>query len=368
MTRAIVPLPQSVRALIADIRAPDAAHESDVQNHLDRLTKPPGSLGELERIALRLACIYGDPPPALERRTVFVLAADHGVAKRGVSAYPSEVTAQMCRNLGRGTAAVNVIARRTGASVVVADVGVDADDASFDGVLPLRVRRGTRDLYDGPALDALEAEQAILAGAALVDTVDPPDLVGLGEMGIGNTTSASVITAALTGAPADIVTGAGTGVDGAALERKRDIVAHALARLRGASDPFTVLTEVGGLEIAALAGVVLGAARARRAVVTDGFIATTAALLAVRMCDAAHPFLFASHLSSEPGHRVLLEALGLRPLFSLDMRLGEGTGAALAFPLLDAAASLLREMATFESAQVSGPRIEGNAGGGPRWS
>jgi nicotinate-nucleotide--dimethylbenzimidazole phosphoribosyltransferase len=353
---AITERASELEALVQSVRPPQAANPAAVRQHLDSLTKPPGSLGYLEELALRFALIYGDPPPPLARRTVFVLAADHGVTRQGVSAYPAAVTAEMCRNYMRGGAAISAIARSAGADVVVVDMGVDADLNDVPGLVHRKVRRGTHDLAAGRALAPEEVTQAILAGASVVGERDPvPHLIGLGEMGIGNTTSASAITAALTGMAPEHVVGPGTGVRDQAIARKREAVARGVARLNGCVDPVLVLAEVGGLEIAGLVGVLLAGAASSRAVVTDGFIATAAALLAVRLCPAVLPYLFASHCSAEPGHRVLLEALGLRPVFELDMRLGEGTGAALAFPVLDAAAACLREMATFEGARVSGP-------------
>jgi len=351
---------QKIEALIEAIHPPEAADAIVVRRHLDALTKPPGSLGQLEALALRLAQIYGDPTPPFRHKAVFVLAGDHGVTIHGVSAYPSSVTAEMCRNYVRGGAAVCAIARAVGAEVVVADLGVDAELRAVAGLVHRKVRRGTRNLAVEPALTPDEVVAAVLAGAAVVDECQPAaDVIGLGEMGIGNTTAASAITAALTGAGPATVVGPGTGVVGEAARRKLEAVAAGVARLRGVQDPLRVLEEVGGLEIAGLVGVVLAGARAGRAVVTDGFIATAAALLAARLCPAVLEYLVASHSGSEPGHQVLLDALDLRPIFRLEMRLGEGTGAALAFPVLDAAAAVLREMATFTEAGVSGPTSEG---------
>jgi nicotinate-nucleotide--dimethylbenzimidazole phosphoribosyltransferase len=350
-------MPPRSEALTSLIAAIEPAHRADpglVRERLDHLTKPPGSLGHLEELALRLALIYGNPPPSLRRRVVFVLAADHGVAQRGVSAYPAAVTAQMCRNFAAGGAAINAIGGAVGADVVAVDIGVDADLGDLPGVLHRKVRRGSRDLASEAALTSEETAQAILTGAALVaERADTLDVVALGDMGIGNSTVASALTAALTGRPVAAVVGPGTGVGGDRLAHKRAIVECAVRRIAAEEDPFEVLRQVGGLEIAGLAGVVLGAARATRAVVADGFIATAAALVAARLCPAARDYLFASHRSAEPGHRALLEALGLRPLLDLDLRLGEGTGAALCLPMLDAAGAILREMATFGSAGVS---------------
>lgn len=341
--------------LVGAVSPPDASRAADVRRHLDALTKPPGSLGRLEEVALRLATIYGDPPPSLFRRTVFLLAGDHGVARRGVSAYPPEVTAAMCRNFARGGAAINAVAASVGAGVVVADFGVDADLEDVDGVVGRKLGRGTADLSERPAMSVDDAARAVLAGADLVtERTRELDVVVLGEMGIGNTTPASALTAALTGAPVAAVVGPGTGLTAAGIARKREVVEGALRRVGGEEDPLLLLAELGGFEIAGLAGVVLGAAGARRAVVSDGFIATAAALVSARLKPAAAGFLFAGHRSPEPGHAMLLETLGLEPLLDLELRLGEGTGAALALPILDAAGALLRDMATFDEAAIPG--------------
>lgn len=351
--------PETLTSLVTAIEPARRADPALVRERLDHLTKPPGSLGHLEDIALRLALIYGDPPPSLRRRVVFVLAADHGVAERGVSAYPAAVTAQMCRNFAAGGAAINAIARSVGADVVAVDIGVNAELGDLEGLLHRKVRRGSRDLASEAALTSEETAQAISIGAALVaERADTLDLVALGDMGIGNTTAASALTAALTGHAAAKVVGPGSGIGGERLTQKRAIVERAVRRAAASDDPFEILQQVGGLEIAGLAGVVLGAARAHTAVVSDGFIATAAALVAVRLCPTARDYLFASHRSTERGHQVLLDALGLRPPFDLDLRLGEGTGAALCLPVLEAAAAILREMATFASAGVSGRTAE----------
>ncbi|HEX7051915.1 MAG TPA: nicotinate-nucleotide--dimethylbenzimidazole phosphoribosyltransferase [Longimicrobiales bacterium] len=341
-------------ALISGIRPADRADPVAVRAHLDDLTKPPGSLGRLEALAVRLARIYGDPPPPLRRRAVLLFAADHGVAARGVSAYPPEVTAQMCRNFAAGGAAINAIARAVGADVVIVDVGVDADAAALPGVVSRKVRRGTRDLSIEPAMTRTETLEAMRAGFELAaGRAESTDIFALGDMGIGNTTAAAAVTAALTGAQPESVVGAGTGLDAAGIERKRRVVNEAVARIDPAADPVDVLAHVGGLEIAALAGATLGAASVGRAVVCDGFITTAAALAAVRFCHDVADYLIASHRSVEPGHTVQLAALGLDPLLDLELRLGEGTGAALALPLIEAAAGVLREMATFHGAGVS---------------
>lgn len=349
------PLARRMERLLEAVSPPDAARPADVRRHLDALTKPPGSLGRLEDAAVRLATIHGDPPPPLSRRTMFLLAGDHGVARRGVSAYPPEVTAAMCRNFARGGAAINAVAGSVGARVMVADFGVDADLDGVGGVLGRKVRRGTSDLSEGPAMSVEEAARAVLAGAELLaDRAHELDVAVLGEMGIGNTTSASALTAALTGAPVPGVVGPGTGLEAAGVAVKRQLAGRAVRRIAGEEDPLVLLAELGGFEIAGLVGVVLGAAGTRVPVVSDGFIATVAALVAVRLNPAAVGYLFAGHRSPEPGHTVLLDALGLEPLLDLELRLGEGTGAVLALPILDAAGALLRDMATFDEAGVPG--------------
>ena len=344
----------SVGRLIDAVRLPSGAEEMTVRAHIEDLTKPPGSLGRLEDAACRLACILGDPPPPLEPRTVMVLAGDHGVVVQGVSAYPAEVTVQMCRNIAEGGAAVAVFARRAAAEVIIADLGVRTP-VGHSGVIDRNVVRGTADLSVGPALSAGEVERAILAGAGLVrDFAPEARLVASGEMGIGNTTAATAVTAALLALPAARVVGPGTGLDTPGVARKSEVVEAALARLPADPSPIGVLAEVGGAELAGLVGVVLEAAGRGIPVVLDGFISTAAALAAVRLAPNAKEYLFASHRSSEPGHTLQLAALDLEPLLDLRLRLGEGSGAALAIPLLDAAAAMLREMATFSSAGVSG--------------
>lgn len=333
-----------------------------VQAHLDALTKPPGSLGRLEELALQVSCVLGDPPPSLDSAVVFVFAADHGVAAQGVSAYPAEVTAQMCANFSGGGAAINVLTRSCGAEVRVVDVGVAADVAGLAGIEHRKVRAGTEDLSAGPAMTAREVVDALAAGVEVAEGADAW-VVGVGEMGIGNTTAAAAVTACLTGVAARDVVGRGTGVDDRGLARKREVVEGAVARVVRLEDPgddaLEVLRQVGGLEIAAMAGAMIGAAARGALVLVDGFISSAAALAACRLCPALPPYLAASHRSTEPGHTVVLDALGLAPLLDLEMRLGEGTGCALAIPVVRAAGALLAEMATFESAGISGPSDDG---------
>jgi nicotinate-nucleotide--dimethylbenzimidazole phosphoribosyltransferase len=339
------------------IGGPDTAAASEAQRHLDALTKPPGSLGRLEEIARRLAALTGRPP-RVTSPVIFTLAADHGVVAEGVSAYPQSVTAQMVENFLRGGAAVNVLAREVGARVVVADFGVAAPLGARDGLLVRRIGAGTANMAHGPAMTRALAVAAVEAGAALAAEAlaGGADLLGTGEMGIGNTTAASAITAALTGAPADAVTGHGTGVDEAGRARKIEVVRRALGvNAPDPADGLDVLAKLGGFEIAGLVGVILAGAAHRTAVVLDGFIAGAAALVAVALAPEARHALFAAHRSAEPGHALALRHLGLGPYLALDMRLGEGTGAALFVPLARAAAAIYSEMATFKSAGVDGP-------------
>ena len=339
------------------VQRPRAADPDAIRAHLDALTKPPGSLGRLEELALRLALVYGDPPPPLRRRSVLVLAGDHGVARRGVSAYPPEVTAQMCRNLASGGAAACVLARAVDADLLVADLGVDADLEDVPGLAHRKVGRGTRDLASGPAMTPGECDAAITAGRGLAmeRLGSGAEVLALGDMGIGNTTSASALTAAILGLQGDRLIGPGTGATGVRLRAKRTAVERGLERVAGVTDPLRLLQELGGFEIAGMVGAILAAARAGRVVVIDGFVVTAASLVATRLSPAVVHYLVAAHRSAEPGHTIQLEALGLVPLLDLNLRLGEGTGALLALPLLTAAAGLLRDMATFESAGIAGP-------------
>jgi nicotinate-nucleotide--dimethylbenzimidazole phosphoribosyltransferase len=339
--------------LVATVPATDGRLGAVARERLDSLTKPRGSLGRLEELAMRLVVITGNPRPRVEAPVIFTLAADHGVAAEGVSAYPQAVTAQMVENLARGGAAVNVLARHAGAKVVVADFGVVAPVPDNLGIVRCRVAAGTRSITRGPAMTREEAVRAVLAGAALLDDA-APDCVGTGEMGIGNTTSASALTAALTGADPAMVTGRGTGVSDDVWIRKVETVRRALAvNPVSPGDPLGVLAAVGGLEIAGLVGVVLAGAARRVPVVLDGFITTAAALVAARLAPLSRDYLLASHRSAEPGHQRLLETLGLTPYLELGMRLGEGTGAALGIGLVRAALACFREMATFKDAGVS---------------
>lgn len=322
------------------------------------LTKPPGSLGRLEELSVRLAAITGDARPRTADKVIFTLAGDHGVVAEGVSAFPQSVTAQMVANFLRGGAAINVLARHVGARVVIADLGVAGDiPGDLTELRRVRVANGTANMAQGPAMTETQMWQAVCVGADLVDAEAPHglDLAATGEMGIGNTTPATAILAALSGLDPEAITGRGTGLDAAGVAHKAQVIRRVLeVNEPDPADPWDVLRKVGGLEIAGLVGVVLACAARRIPCVIDGFISTAAALVAARACPAAREYLFAGHRSAESGHEKMLEMLGLRPILDLDMRLGEGTGAALAFPIIEAAAKLLDEMATFADAAVDG--------------
>jgi nicotinate-nucleotide--dimethylbenzimidazole phosphoribosyltransferase len=341
--------------LVDSIAPPSRDGERAARRHLDSLTKPPGSLGRLEEIALRLAVLSGRAPE-VRRPVIFTFAADHGVVAEGISAYPQVVTAQMVENFARGGAAVNVLARQAGARVVVADFGVATPLGRSPDLVECAIAPGTANMAQGPAMTRAQATRAVQTGARLAhDAMDAgADLLATGEMGIGNTTAASAITAAITGATPEQVTGRGTGVDDATLARKVAIVRQALDVNRPEPrDGLDVLAKVGGFEIGGLVGVILAGAARRVPVALDGFIAGAAALLAVALAPHSRHVLFASHRSAEPGHARALEHLGLEPYLDLGLRLGEGTGAALFIHLARAAALVWGEMATFKAAGVS---------------
>jgi nicotinate-nucleotide--dimethylbenzimidazole phosphoribosyltransferase len=332
---------------------------------LDRLTKPPGSLGQLETLMIELAGITGRRDATVDQRVIVIAAADHGVTRQGVSAYPTDVTGQMVANFVAGGAAINVLGAWAGACLLVVDAGVasaipeGASDPVLGGrLVRARIRDGTHDMTEGPAMSRAEALRAVAAGIDLARSLraEGTDLLGIGEMGIGNTTAASAITAVLTGEPPSRVTGRGTGIDDATHQRKIAAVQRAIeVNDPDPGDPIAVVAAVGGFEIALLVGVIAQAAEARIPVVLDGFITGAAALVAASLRPAIAPRLIAAHRSIEPGHGVILEHLGRRPLLDLDLRLGEGTGAALAMGLIAAAVRVRDEMATFQSAAISGP-------------
>jgi len=346
--------------MLSQIVPVGSSRADEAQAHLDSLTKPPGSLGVLEDLARRVVMITDVVEPTVENKVIFTLAADHGVAKSGVSAFPPEVTPQMVMNFLQGGAAINVLAKEAGARVVVADMGVAADLDGRAGLIDKKVAYGTQNMTDGAAMTEDEAVRSLLAGVELFEAEleRGVDLVGVGEMGIGNTTAAAAITAVMTGRPPAEVTGRGTGVDAAGLARKIDAIETALSvNAPHSDDAMGVLAKVGGFEVGGMAGVMLAAAVHRVPVILDGFIATAAALIAQGLAPAVVDYLIAGHRSVEVGHMAALEKLGLSPLLELSLRLGEGTGAALAMPMVAAAVAIYNEMATFGEAGVSGEGI-----------
>ncbi len=329
----------------------------EAEHRQTQLTKPPGALGRLESVAIQLAAMQGTARPGLERVRIAVFAADHGVAAEGVSAFPQAVTAEMIRNFARGGAAISVLAQHLGASLEVMNLGTVVDTGPLDGVLHLPLGAGTANFTQDAAMSCEQLARALNAGrqsAERAKVADAQLFIG-GEMGIGNTTAASAVACALLGADAAALAGPGTGLDAQGVARKAGVIARALA-LHGEhfSDPIEVLRRVGGFEIAALSGAFMACAKMGVPVLVDGFIATVAALVAVRRCAETKDWLLYSHTSAEPGHLRVLEALGAQPLLNLGMRLGEGSGAAVAVPLLRVACALHNDMATFAEAGVSG--------------
>lgn len=332
-------------------------HEAREQarQHVDQLTKPLGSLGRLEELAIELAGMTGEAFPVVTPPGVLVFAADHGVAVEGVSAYPQEVTAQMVLNMAHGGAGINVFARQIGALQKIVDVGVLAP-VEAPGVYSKRIRAASGNMLREAAMSTEEAERSLAVGIEMAEAIinEGAKVLIVGEVGIGNTTASSAVLAALTGADPQEIVGRGTGLDDAGWQRKKAVVREALALHKpDAAKPLEVLAKVGGLEIGAMAGAILGAASRRVPVLLDGFIATVAALLAVKINAGVSDYLIAGHRSQEPGHAFVLQALGKEPLLDLHLRLGEGSGAAVAFPIVEAATRMLKEMATFASAGVS---------------
>ena len=348
-------LEQELHKALADIKPLDHLAMEKARNRMDILTKPQGSLGRMEDLAVQLAGIRGEFFPVDARKRVVVMAADHGVTEEGISAYPSEVTVQMLANFTGGGAAINVLGRQNNIEVAVVDMGVKVD-AGLPGVKKVRIKSGTDNFRRQEAMTRKEVLQAIFAGIeyACESADEGIDILATGEMGIGNTTASSAVMAALTGYDISLVVGRGTGLDDEKLRHKQSVVAAALEMHKpDPADPVGVMSCVGGLEIAALTGLIIGAAGRRVPVVIDGFISSTAALTAVKMNEQVINYLIPSHLSAESGHALLMDYLNLSPYINMGMRLGEGTGAVLAMNLVEAACRVTLEMATFEDARVS---------------
>ncbi len=346
---------KDLKKVIEGIRPLNEDYMKRAQDKLDNLTKPIGSLGRLEKIARQYAAIREDLKPSIKKKMIVTFAGDHGVVSTGVSAYPKEVTVQMVLNMLAGGAAVNVLARHVGAEVTVVDIGVDHDFEPHEGLLIRKVGYGTRNFTEGPAMSYAEAVQSIKVGIDLVAHYAKKgvDIIGTGEMGIGNTTPSSAILSVMAGIAPQEITGVGTGIDDTTLRNKIDGIERGIDVNRpDPADPIDVLAKVGGYEIGGIAGLIIGGAAHRIPVVVDGFISTAGALVAVALNQAISEYLFYSHQSAEIGHKKMLEHVGGEALINLDMRLGEGTGAAVAMSLIEAAVKVMNEMATFESAGV----------------
>jgi nicotinate-nucleotide--dimethylbenzimidazole phosphoribosyltransferase len=346
----------SIEHLITRIQPLDQEAMAAARARQDMLTKPQGSLGRLESLSIQLAGITGQARPRIEHKVVTVMAGDHGVVAEGVSAFPQEVTPQMVMNFLYGGAAINVLAKHVGARVVIVDMGVAAEMQAHPQLVSRRVAAGTANIARGPAMTRAQAEQSILSGAGVVEAemARGLDILATGDMGIGNTTPSAAIACAVTGRTPSEIVGRGTGVDNDGLKRKIQAVEDAL-RINhpDPSDGLGLLSKVGGFEIGGLAGAILAAAAERRPVVIDGFISTAAAIIAVTLAPQVREYLIAAHCSQELGHRLMMDWLGVAPLLDMHMRLGEGTGAALAMSVVEASCKILDEMATFGEAGVS---------------
>ena len=347
---------KELKEIIGNIRPAQKKLEPVIKAHLDNLTKPKGSLGRLEEFALRYLTMTNKVRPEPLKKFVLVFAGDHGITEEGVSAFPRDVTFQMVKNFLEGGAGINVLARHVGARVKVIDIGVDYDFKDMKGLIHKKVSRGTKNMARGPAMTREEAISAILKGAEVAEETirEGATILATGEMGIGNTTPSSAITAAICKKSPREVTGRGTGIDEDAYQKKIGLIERALSvNNPDPTDPIDCLSKVGGLEIAGICGMVLKASELKVPVVVDGFISGAGAIVAKALCPHVADYLFAGHQSVEMGHRVQIEYLGLKPILDLDMRLGEGTGAVLAMNLIEAGLKIYSEMATFDGAKVS---------------
>jgi len=347
---------QKLENLVKRVGPSDRAAREAARRRLDSLTKPRGSLGALEELAVQIAGIRGEAIPRIKDKVIIIMAADHGVTARGISLYPQEVTRQMALNFAAGGAAINVLADLAGARVAIVDMGVKGGLPSYQGIECKMIDFGTADMSAGPAMGRDQAISSLLSGAEVFENelASGLDILGTGDMGIGNTTSASAITAAITGKTVREVTGRGTGIGNEQLDHKIEVIEQSLEVNRpDPTDAIGVLQKVGGFEIGGLAGAMIAGAANRVPVVIDGFISGAAALIAAGICPQIKDYLIAAHLSAERGHAACLERIGLRPLLELDLRLGEGTGAALGIFLAECSINLMRDMATFEGAGVS---------------
>lgn len=343
--------------ILKKVKAVDKSTYEITQKRLDNLTKPKDSLGRLEEFAKRIVAITGKEKPDLSRKIIITMAGDHGVTEEGISAYPKEVTAQMVYNFLRGGAGINVLANHIGARVVVVDMGVAEELQYHPDLVVKKVAKGTYNFTKGPAMTKEQALRSLEAGIEVVEEIinyTGADIIGTGEMGIGNTTASSAITAVITGKPVLDVTGRGTGIDDDTFNRKVNVIKKALdINKPNPNDAIDVLAKVGGFEIGGLAGVTLACAASRIPVVIDGFISSASALIAVKIKPEVKDYIFAAHSSVEIGHKAILENIGQEPILNLKMRLGEGTGAVLGMSLIEAGVKILNEMASFDEAGVS---------------
>lgn len=348
---------QKIEKLLQEIKPVDYASFEETQRRLDNLTKPQGSLGRLEELAKQIVAITGKKNPTLSKKVIFTLAGDHGVCEEGVSLFPQEVTAQMVYNFIRGGAGINVLANHVGAKVIVVDMGVASDLEPLPNLIIKKVGYGTKNITKHPAMSYRQTINSILAGKEVLESElanSGIDIVGTGDMGIGNTTPSSAIVAAITQEPVNNVTGRGTGIDDAGLKRKIETIKKAIKFNKpNPNNGLDVLSKLGGFEIAGLVGIMLAAAVNRIPVVIDGFISGAAALIAYTLKPEIKDYMIAAHTSVEKGHQIVLDFLGLTPLLNMNLRLGEGTGSALAMNLVEAGVKILTQMATFQNAQVS---------------
>ncbi len=341
---------------ISLIEPVDRSLDGEVQKYLDHLTKPQGSLGRLEEILKEFVRITGKTKPSIDRKIIFIMAGDHGIAEEGVSAFPAEVTPQMVLNFLSGGAAINVLAKHAGCETKVVDMGVNFKFDSSAGLIDKKIAMGTKNFAKEPAMTELELTMAVMAGIDLAEKAvkDGTDIIGTGDMGIANTTASTAIYCALFGFKPEDITGPGTGLDDNGIKHKAEVIKAALEKHSPFDSPLDILMKVGGFEIAGLVGLILGAAKNRIPVVVDGFISTAAAAVTTIAAPNVKEKLFFAHASKEPGHMLILEKLGVKAIFDFQMRLGEGTGGALAIPVIEGALKIYNEMATFKSASVSG--------------
>lgn len=348
---------QKINETISKIKPIDARLEEQAQHHLDNLTKPQGSLGKLEWLAKKIVGITGTMTPVLKNKVIFTMAGDHGVAEEGVSAFPQEVTIQMVHNFLNGGAGINVLARHIGAKVVVVDMGIKENiPVTHSNFVVKKINYGTKNIAKGPAMTTEEAVLSIEAGIEVFNEYKNKgiDILGVGDMGIANTTPSSAITACLTGEPVELIVGRGTGINDEQLRNKINTIKKAISiNDPNKNDAIDILRKVGGFEIGGIAGAILASAANRIPVVIDGFIATAGALIANTLTPNVKPYIVSSHKSKEMGHRIMLNYLKLEPILDLDLRLGEGTGSALAMGIIDASIKIFTEMATFDKAGVS---------------